>query len=126
MVIALAEAIEQAALLDLGIEPVDHHVVAALGRVDEFKTLVGIGERVGCQVMGDRARIAVGPVGDPRERLVLVEVDGMCPATKLLGREVNVSSQVFLDSPDRRAIHDRDAVSRGQIGRRHRVLGRGG
>ena len=125
-VIALAEAVEQAALLDPGLEPVDHHVLAALGRVDELKPLVGIWGRVGGEVMGDRARVAIVPVGDPRERLVLVEIDGMRPAAKFLGREVDVPAQILLDPPDRRAINDRDAVSRGQIRRRDRGRGRGG
>ena len=59
--------VEHAVLFDFRIEPVHQDIIATLSGVDEFKAFVGVSAIgiEGSQMVGDRARVPVVPVGNP-------------------------------------------------------------
>ena len=88
---------EHAVFADPRLQAIHEDVVAPLRRVDELEALVGVagvGGKRG-EVVGNGAAVAVVPVGDPGERLLRREVDGMGSAAEFLGGEEDEAAELF-------------------------------
>ena len=67
-------------------DAIDQRVLAALRRVYEFESLIGIGAREGAKMVADRAVVTVGPVPDRSQHPVGIEIERIGAAAEL-GRQ---------------------------------------